>query len=459
MDGILDRLFPQPQYVSGLLGDESQIALQQARQQGLLGLAAGLLQAGGPSRQRTNIGQAIGAGLQAGQQAYRGALSEQIQGQQMALKLAEQQRLQQQQRALQGIMPQLMTTERQQALTTGAQAADPLAALIQSAEAGTLNRPVLNQQALSLARSFLSPKDFKDLVEGLTKQQELVTGPKPEIREAGGALYSVAGGRATPLVAAPPRLQAVGDTLYEVVNGKATPVVSQTGKLTGEYGNQAKLLFGTDVVSALPPNATEQINAALLARAEATSPKVSLTTTEAADKALVGQIAKQLPEQRQQAMDAARVNTMLDDILKLNKEKTFVGMLAPGSIGASQFLTSLGVNVAPSMLANTREFQAATNLLVLDFMGAMGGAKGFSKEESAILYDAFPKIIDDAQSRARIVQMLKRRNDRLIADYNENLNSWNQFQRTGRLEFSPIQSGVAIPQDLRDAARQELRGK
>ena len=180
MDGILDRLFPQPQYVSGLLGDESQIALQQARQQGLLGLAAGLLQAGGPSRQRTNIGQAIGAGLQAGQQAYRGALSEQIQGQQMALKLAEQQRLQQQQRALQGIMPQLMTTERQQALTTGAQAADPLAALIQSAEAGTLDRPVLNQQALSLARSFLSPKDFKDLVEGLTKQQELAAGPREE---------------------------------------------------------------------------------------------------------------------------------------------------------------------------------------------------------------------------------------------------------------------------------------
>jgi len=176
MEEILNRLFPQPQYVSGLLGDESQIALQQARQQGLLGLAAGLLQAGGPSRQRTNIGQAIGAGLQAGQQAYRGALSEQIQGQQMALKLAEQQRLQQQQRALQGIMPQLMTTGLQQA----ERAADPIGALLQTIEAGTTNQPMLNQQALNLARSFLSPKDFKDLVEGLTKQQELVTGPREE---------------------------------------------------------------------------------------------------------------------------------------------------------------------------------------------------------------------------------------------------------------------------------------
>jgi hypothetical protein len=176
MEEILNRLFPQPQYVSGLLGDESQIALQQARQQGLLGLAAGLLQAGGPSRQRTNIGQAIGAGLQAGQQAYRGALSEQIQGQQMAMKLAEQQRLQQQQRALQGIMPQLMTTGLQQA----ERAADPIGALLQTIEAGTTNQPMLNQQALNLARSFLSPKDFKDLVEGLTKQQELAAGPREE---------------------------------------------------------------------------------------------------------------------------------------------------------------------------------------------------------------------------------------------------------------------------------------
>ncbi len=176
MEEILNRLFPQPQYVSGLLGDESQIALQQARQQGLLGLAAGLLQAGGPSRQRTDIGQAIGAGLQAGQQAYRGALSEQIQGQQMAMKLAEQQKLQQQQRALQGIMPQLMTTGVQQA----ERAADPIGALLQTIEAGTTNQPMLNQQALNLARSFLSPKDFKDLVEGLSKQQELVTGPREE---------------------------------------------------------------------------------------------------------------------------------------------------------------------------------------------------------------------------------------------------------------------------------------
>ena len=223
MDGILDRLFPQPQYVSGLLGDESQIALQQARQQGLLGLAAGLLQAGGPSRQRTNIGQAIGAGLQAGQQAYRGALSEQIQGQQMAMKLAEQQRLQQQQQALQRLMPQLITTEREQALTTGAQAADPLAALIQSADAGTLNRPVLNQQVLNQISALLPPTAQKDLMAALKTRVELAQGPqdKFEYKQQDGTIVQVntRTGETRPVYETPsrPRLSDVG-ALFGAVN-------------------------------------------------------------------------------------------------------------------------------------------------------------------------------------------------------------------------------------------------
>lgn len=185
MDGILDRLFPQPQYVSGLLGDESQIALQQARQQGLLGLAAGLLQAGGPSRQRTDIGQAIGAGLQAGQQAYRGALSEQIQGQQMALKMQEMQRQQQQQRAFRELVPQLFTTERQQAITTGAQGPDPLAAVIRSADAGTLDQPLLNMQTLqrvaSLSQDPLATiKAVTELVPGLRRTQMMLGGGRQD---------------------------------------------------------------------------------------------------------------------------------------------------------------------------------------------------------------------------------------------------------------------------------------
>jgi hypothetical protein len=128
--------------------------------------------------------------------------------------------------------------------------------------------------------------------------------------------------------------------------------------------------------------------------------------------------AKRMPELESQARKAAQTNDQLSRLGDMNDEKTFTGMLAPGAIGAAQFASSLGLNIKPETLANSREFQAAANILVLDFMGAMGGARGFSKEESAILYDAFPKIIDSPQARARIIRMLKRRNNDIINEFN-----------------------------------------
>ena len=185
MDGILDRLFPASP-VMGLLGDENM--LQQARQQGLLGLAAGLLQAGGPSRTRTNIGQAIGSGLLSGQQMYQQAVNQQIQQAGAIQKLQEAQRQRQQQQLVSQLLPQVMTTQRQQALTTGAQAADPLAALIRSAEAGTLDQPTVNQAALSALSGALGgdPDKLKKVFEaiqirtglGQPKQEEYSTTPQ-----------------------------------------------------------------------------------------------------------------------------------------------------------------------------------------------------------------------------------------------------------------------------------------
>lgn len=177
MDGILDRLFPQNQML-GLLGDENMT--QQARQQGLLGLAAGLLQAGGPSRTRTNIGQALGSGLLAGQQMYNQAVNQQITQAGAIQKLQEAQRQRQQQELVRQVMPQLVTTERQQALTTGAQAADPLASLIQSADAGTLNQPAINQAALSTLRGALDPDQFKKVMESIKLQFEVQQPREPK---------------------------------------------------------------------------------------------------------------------------------------------------------------------------------------------------------------------------------------------------------------------------------------
>lgn len=130
------------------------------------------------------------------------------------------------------------------------------------------------------------------------------------------------------------------------------------------------------------------------------------------------ELGSRLPELEGMARAANRTNQSLQDLITLGNKKTFTGLMAPGAIGAAQFLQSFGLNPAEDTLSNSRTFQAAANVLVLDFMGAMGGARGFSKEESAILYDAFPKIIDDPKARERIARMLIARNNRIIEEYN-----------------------------------------
>jgi hypothetical protein len=299
----------------------------------------------------------------------------------------------------------------------------------------------INQAAANLLRGALGddPDKFKKVMEAVEIQLKSSRPPEPKTITLGEGQAAYALGP----------------------SGAATQIATGAPKareLPTDVRAAALDLFGTD--QGLSPDQSQQ--AARLAerrkleRAAAGSTKLTVDTVAKGDQAMVSAIAKELPGLRQQAMEAARVNQSLDELLNLNKQKTFVGTLAPGSVGAAQFLSSFGVNIAPQTLANTREFQASTNLILMDFMGAMGGAKGFSKEESAILYDAFPKIVDDPRSRARIVEMLKRRNDRVISDYNTNIETWNQFQKTGKLEFAPI--GTTIPPDLREAARRALSG-
>jgi len=95
----LSNFFPAaPSYLPGLLGEEqARLAQQQAQQQGLLGAALGLMQAGAPSRTPISTGQALAQGLAAGQQAYGNVLQQRVQEQMIAQQIAEQQRKQRQQ--------------------------------------------------------------------------------------------------------------------------------------------------------------------------------------------------------------------------------------------------------------------------------------------------------------------------------------------------------------------------
>jgi hypothetical protein len=91
MDEYLARLFgSQPSYMGQLMGaDDAERLRQEAQRQGLLGTGIGLLMASGPSAQRQNIGQIVGQGLMAGQQAYRGAMQQALQDKMIGMQLEE----------------------------------------------------------------------------------------------------------------------------------------------------------------------------------------------------------------------------------------------------------------------------------------------------------------------------------------------------------------------------------
>lgn len=118
------------------------------------------------------------------------------------------------------------------------------------------------------------------------------------------------------------------------------------------------------------------------------------------------------------ARNAGRILNQVNAMDKATQEGTFKGSMAPTAVGAAQFLDSFGIKIKPEVLANTRAFQAASNQLVLDFMAANGGARGFTEKETAILQDAFPKIVDSPDARKQIADLLRNRALQDVEDYN-----------------------------------------
>jgi len=119
------------------------------------------------------------------------------------------------------------------------------------------------------------------------------------------------------------------------------------------------------------------------------------------------------------AKSATRVLSQVNAMDAATQKGTFTGTLAPTAVGAAQFLDSFGFKVDPEVLSNTREFQAASSQLVLQFMASLGGARGFTDKETAILQDAFPKIIDSPQARKQIADLLRDRAFQDVQDYND----------------------------------------
>jgi hypothetical protein len=142
-----------PSYMGGLLGAEDQEKLrQQAQDQGLLNLGLTLLAGSGRSPVRRSTGELVAQGLQAGQQAYRGAVQQALQDKMLGIQLEEAARKRQQQEALRTALPNLVIP---------GQTGQP---------------PAINQEIAGKLSSILPPGDFEKLMGGLQKQFELSQG-------------------------------------------------------------------------------------------------------------------------------------------------------------------------------------------------------------------------------------------------------------------------------------------
>jgi hypothetical protein len=140
------------------------------------------------------------------------------------------------------------------------------------------------------------------------------------------------------------------------------------------------------------------------------------------------------------ATNAARIDAKLAEMEDATKRGTFTGAMAPNATGAAQFMSSFGINVKPEELANTRTFEAASNQLVLDFMAANGGARGFTENETKMLRDAFPKIIDSPAARAQIAQLLRNRGKQDVRDYNDAVKTYKTTYPKSLIPYNPIES-------------------
>lgn len=174
-----------PSYMGGLLGAEEQEKLRQrAQDQGLLNLGLTLLAGSGRSPVRRSTGELVAQGLQAGQQAYRGATQQALQDKMMGLQLQQMQK----QMQAEANLPEVLRSGIVRPVTTQQRPLSELEMMempTTSVEEKTYGMPRLDvERLLSAAVSKGVPID-----KALTAAKTIQGAIQPETREAGGIIY------------------------------------------------------------------------------------------------------------------------------------------------------------------------------------------------------------------------------------------------------------------------------
>jgi hypothetical protein len=235
-----------PSYYSGLLSsDEMDQLKRQSLYSGLLGLGQAIAESSAPSLTPRSTMSGVSRGLTAFNQGYQGqvdaALGNMLKGAQVKQMLDKQK----QEANIQRI--------KQQAVTPVAEVAPSMTSQTPYVEQMMRENLALgdtNLESLSRSGNFAvqgTGREVAPSVSQMFDQNKLMRD-----------LY--AAGYADEAKKYAPEYLTVGDSVYikDPIRG-LTQAIDNTGKLTGEFGNLAKLMYGTDVVSKLPQGASQTI--------------------------------------------------------------------------------------------------------------------------------------------------------------------------------------------------------
>ena len=243
----LSALFgQQPDYSQLFSPVEQQRMQSNANQAAALNAAIALLGSSGRTAQPISTGQILGGALGAGLEGYQQSFDRNLKQMLTGMQLSEFSRKQKQAKEIEQIRKgALIPTV---TVAPGMSSQDPMVAKMM--EENLLMGDVNLQ---SLARSGNFP------VQG--KPQEITTPQLSQELDMKKLVSSLMGaGYIEEAKKYAPEYLTAGDSVYQKnITGGLTPVINNQGKLTGDFGNYAKLFYGTDKVSDLPKGASQNI--------------------------------------------------------------------------------------------------------------------------------------------------------------------------------------------------------
>jgi hypothetical protein len=235
-----------PSYYSGLLSsDEMDQLKRQSLYSGLLGFGQALAESSAPSLTPRSTLSGVSRGLSGFNQGYQGqvdaALGNMLKGAQVKQMLDKQKQEANIQRIRQGAFNPVATVAPQMTSQTP---------YVEQMMKENLAMGDTDLESLSRSGNFALQGTGREVAPSVSKQFD-INKLRQDLLSAGyleeAKKYA-------------PEYLTAGDTVYEKsLTGGLKPVVDNAGKLTGEFGNYAKLMFGTDMVSKLPANATQSI--------------------------------------------------------------------------------------------------------------------------------------------------------------------------------------------------------